>query len=399
MAEFDLYFVEESVIYPDRLVLFRFIEPAFCSFSLTKYLIKMQDTFFKDLKVVELASVLAGPAVGMFFAELGAKVIKVENKTTGGDVTRRWKLPNEPAKAEISAYYCSVNWQKETHLLDLTDGHDRAQVQDWLRTADVVISNFKTASAEKLGVDYPSVKTLNPKIIYAHLTAFGESQNRPAFDVVLQAEAGFLYMCGHLDSEPAKMPVALIDLLAAHQLKEGILLALLHRARTGEGSFVTTSLLESAIASLANQATNWLMGGHIPQRMGTQHPNIAPYGDIFLTKDQKTLLLAVGTERQFRELCRILKMENLLADQRFAINAARVQNRVALRQALAPPIHHWLRANLLEQLDSARVPAASIRTMPEVFELPQAQDMILTEPLDDGRQSRRVRTVAFSLKR
>ncbi len=363
------------------------------------YFHNMQSTFFEDLKVVELASVLAGPAVGLFFAELGAEVIKVENKTTGGDVTRRWKLPNEPTAAEKSAYYCSVNWQKETHLLDLTNADDRVKVHDWLRTADVVISNFKTASAKKLGMDYPSVKSLNSKIIYAQLTAFGESQDRPAFDVVLQAEAGFLYMCGHPDADPAKMPVALIDLLAAHQLKEGILLALLQRERTGEGSFVTTSLLESAIASLANQATNWLMGGHIPQRMGTQHPNIAPYGDIFYTKDEKLLLLAVGTERQFRALCQVLEVNEYPLDKRFATNADRVQHRDALRQALKNPIAQWQRDELLERLHEAKVPAASIRTMPEVFELPEAQEMILTESLADGRLSQRVRTVAFSLKR
>jgi len=359
----------------------------------------MQHTFFKDLKVIELASVLAGPAVGMFFAELGAQVIKIENKTTGGDVTRRWKLPNEAAETTTSAYYCSVNWHKEVHLLDLTNADERAQVHEWLRTADVVISNFKTASAKKLGVDYTTVQQLNPKLVYAQLTAFGEDDDRPAFDVVLQAEAGFLYMCGHADAEPAKMPVALIDLLAAHQLKEGILLALLHRERTGEGSLVTTSLLESAIASLANQATNWLMGGHIPQRMGTQHPNIAPYGDIFYTKDEKPVLLATGTERQFQQLCKILKMEALAKAERFATNAARVQHRSALREALVEPIKNWMRDELLQKLHEANVPAASIRTMPEVFELQKAQEMILTEELDDGRLSKRVQTVAFSMRK
>lgn len=358
----------------------------------------MQKNFFKDLKVIELASVLAGPAVGMFFAELGAQVIKIENKPTGGDVTRRWKLPQEDSTAPTSAYYCSVNWHKEVHLLDLTQVEDQQRVQDWLRDADVVISNFKTSSAQKLGMDYETVKKLNPKIIYAQLTAFGEEEERPAFDVVLQAEAGFLYMTGEPEGNPVKMPIALIDLLAAHQLKEGILVALLHRERSGEGSFVTTSLLESAISSLANQATNWLMVGHIPQRMGTQHPNIAPYGDIFYTQDEKLIVLAVGTERQFQQLCHVLQVQNLATDSRFATNAERVRHRVALRDVLTPVIQQFNRTELLEQLNQYGVPAASIRTLPEVFELPQAQQMILEEQLPDGFLSKRVQTVAFSVK-
>ncbi|MEM6964191.1 MAG: CoA transferase [Bacteroidota bacterium] len=357
----------------------------------------MQNEFFKGLRVVELASVLAGPAVGMFFAELGAEVIKIENKSTGGDVTRQWKLPNEDKNAFHSAYFCSVNWQKRILLKDLTEKADRAEVLDLIRTADVLVSNFKPASAKKMGMDYESLCAINDQLIYAALTSFGKNDYTPAFDIVMQAEAGFLYMCGEPDRDPVRMPVALIDLLAAHQLKEGILLALLKRNETGKGSLVTTSLLESAISSLANQATNWLMGNKIPERMGSQHPNIAPYGDAFYTKDQLPIILAVGTQKQFEKLCEVLQREFLKNDNRFITNTLRVKNRKALNEELARAIQHFEREILLEALKKEGVPVGSIRNMKEVFELEQAQRMILEETLPTGDLTKRVKTVAFEI--
>jgi crotonobetainyl-CoA:carnitine CoA-transferase CaiB-like acyl-CoA transferase len=366
---------------------------------LRSYLI-MTESFFKNqLKVVELASVLAGPAVGMFFAELGAEVIKIENKKTGGDMTRSWKLPTENSDSSYSAYYASVNWHKQSYLLDLESTDDREQAYKLLQDADIVISNYRTQVAEKLGVDYATLAKHNPKLIFAQLNAFDADSERPAFDVVLQAEAGFMYMNGESDGPPVKMPVALIDVLAAHQLKEGILLALLRRAQTGQGAYVETSLFQSAVASLVNQATNWLMAGHIPQRMGTQHPNIAPYGDIYVCHDGKPILLAVGTEKQFRNLCNVLNTKELLENPLFDSNAARVRNRAALNEALGEAFKQTGADELLGRLELAGVPAASIRNMKEVFELPAAQSLILEETLPDATVSKRVKTVAFSISK
>ena len=350
-----------------------------------------------DTKVVELASVLAGPAVGMFFAELGAEVIKVENKKTGGDVTRSWKLPSEDPNAASSAYYASVNWGKTVWMCDLSDPADREQVLAAIRQADIVISNFRQDSARKLGMDYDTLRQGNPRLIFGQITGFGDDNPLPAFDVVLQAEAGFLFMCGEPGGEPVKMPVALIDLLAAHQLKEGLLLALLQRERTGKGAYVSVSLLDSAIASLANQATNWLMAGHIPQRMGSMHPNIAPYGDIFYPADGKPIVLAVGAERHFEALCRCLDLPALPQDERFHTNAARVRHRKALCETLAPAIAKHQRDELLHTLHAAGVPCAGIRNMQEVFELPAAKAMILEALSEEGVCTRRPGTVAFRL--
>ncbi len=367
------------------------------TFALKSERKKMSALIFKDLKVVELASVLAGPAVGMFFAELGAEVIKIENKKTGGDVTRTWRLPSESLAAPLSAYYCSVNWGKEILMLDLEIPEDKAIVLELIAGADVLISNFKPAFAKKTALDYDTLQQVNPRLIYAQLLAFEHDDTIPAFDIVLQAEAGFLHMTGEPDRMPSRMPVALIDLLAAHQLKEAILIALLQRERSGKGSFVQTSLMASALASLANQATNWLMAGHIPQRMGSEHPNIAPYGDVFQTADGKSLVLAIGNDQQFRKLCQCLKLEQLPEDERFRTNPNRVIHRRELVAALRPAFGHFVREELIALFNQNSVPAGSVRNMQEVFELPFAQSMVLEESLPEGGTSKRVKTVAFTV--
>lgn len=357
-----------------------------------------QNELFKGLKVVEFATVLAGPAVGMFFAELGAEVIKIENKTTGGDVTRGWKLPEEDPASPASAYFCSVNWGKKHLFLDLNDTADRNSALDLAAAADVVISNFKPSSARRMEVDAESLRARNPRLIYAQLCSFSDPEDEsPAFDAVLQAEAGFMSMTGEPDRPPVKMPVALIDLLAAHQMKEAILIALLQRERSGQGASIVVSLLESALASLANQAANWLMAGHIPQRMGARHPNIAPYGDTYLCADGQYILLAVGTERQFEQLCRCLSLEQLLLNPDFQTNAMRVKHRNGLNKILRSVLRLKSLDELMALFKSAGVPAARIRDMKAVFELPAAQAMILEEDLPGGNMSKRVKSVAFKI--
>ena len=349
------------------------------------------------LRVVELASVLAGPAVGMFFAELGATVVKIENKTTGGDVTRNWRMPSEHPDTPLPAYYHSVNWGKQSLLLDLTDPADAARVRELIAGADILVSNFTRRKAEKLGVDHLSVKALKPDIIHVNLTAYGENDERPGFDAALQAETGFLYLCGEPDRPPVKMPVALIDILAAHQMKEGVLLALLEKMRTGQGAYITVSLFDAAIASMANQASNWLNTHCIPQRMGNQHPNIAPYGDLYACADGQWLLLAVGTEKQFEQLCVVLGMPELPQDPKFAVNARRVIHRSDLNALLGRAIAQNTREYWVTELQAAGVPVAVPRDMSEVFALPGTERLVLYQTEADGSRSARVRTAIFEL--
>ncbi|MBL7863177.1 MAG: CoA transferase [Cyclobacteriaceae bacterium] len=328
------------------------------------------------IKVLELASVLAGPSVGQFFAELGAGVIKVENLSSGGDVTRTWKGMGEQTD-DRSAYFCSVNWGKKSIALDLNTANERSIVLQLARQSDVVIASYKPGDADKLGVAYHQLKALNPTLIYGQITGYGPDQNRVGYDAVIQAESGFMELNGSAEGPPTKMPVALIDVLAAHHLKEGLLLALLKREKTGQGSFVEVSLIQSAISSLVNQASNWLVAHHLPKRQGSAHPNIAPYGDSFLTKDGKRVLLAIGSNRQFLDLIQVLGLKQLENDVRFSANPERVNNRPALNEFLEKAIEQIESTALMQSLHRKKIPAGLIQNMAEVFEMPTAREILL----------------------
>jgi len=351
---------------------------------------------FKDLIVIELASVLAGPDVGMFFAEVGAKVIKIENKLTNGDVTRKWKSPKESSDAKVSAYYSSINWNKEVLLLNLTDPTDKDRVYDLVKTADIVITNFKPGDDKKLKMDFETLKSINPTIIYGEINGYGASSKRPAYDVVLQAETGFMSMNGSKDSGPLKMPIALIDVLAAHHLKEGLLVALLKKEKTGTGSKVEVSLYDAALASLKNQATNWLMNNEVPKPIGSLHPNIAPYGETFITKDNKAIVLAIGSNKQFIKLLDILDASSIANKKEYKSNQLRVKNRKQLDKDLSPFFKLHSRDKLIDKFIYENVPAGAIHSLDEVFEKDKAKQLVLEENID-GVHTKRVRTSIFKI--
>lgn len=349
-----------------------------------------------DLLVIETAAVLAGPAVGMFFAEQGARVVKVENKRTGGDVTRSWKLPSEDPASPVSAYFSSVNQGKEHVLWDLKDPQDRARFDGLLKNADVLITNHLAADSGKLGLTRERLRTINPRLIHGHIKGFCDQAERPAFDVVLQAETGYISMTGTDADHLAKLPIALIDVLAAHQLKEGLLLALLQRERTGGGVHVEVSLEEAALTGLINQASNQLMAGHVAGPIGTLHPNIAPYGELFRCADGGRIILAVGSQAQFRGLCHVLGLDTLPDDPRFADNPSRVRHRSQLAELLASVIGERERSSLLRDLSAAGAPAGAVLRMDEVMATPAARSMIVESDID-GVPTRRIRGNAFRM--
>lgn len=334
------------------------------------------EAVFKDLKVVELAGVLAGPGVGYFFAELGARVIKIENPNTNGDVTRSWKLKTEDPKESTSAYFWSVNGGKEYLSLDITQNTSLQKLYALLREADIVITNYKCGDAEKLKVDYPTLSSLNSQLIYASITGFGDEVHRSAYDLILQAESGFMSINGEPNSEPLKLPLPLIDILAGHQLKEAILIAILKRYQTNKGAHVTVSLFDSAIASLVNQATNWLVAHSLPKAIGSTHPNIAPYGELFKTKDGQLITFAIGSNKQFQHLCDLLQYPSLAKDPKYANNQQRVNNRTQLYSLLYDYIVKLNYKDLFEHCLEKEIPIGKIRNMKEVFELPEAQNML-----------------------
>ena len=350
----------------------------------------------KDIRVLELANVLAGPSVGVALAELGATVIKIENLLTCGDVTRTWKLPSEDKDTDISGYFSCVNWGKKSVSVDISTDEGLNIIYSLTRVCDIILVSYKPGDAEKLKVDYKTLNKWNNRIIYAQVTGYGQNNPRSGYDAIIQAESGFTYMNGEQGGQPVKMPVALMDILAGHQLKEAILLALFTRERAGKGSYVETSLIKSGVSALANQAANWLVGNTIPGRMGSDHPNIVPYGTIYYSRDNKPVVLAIGNDKQFADLCSILGNIDLSKDERFSENFYRVKNRFELNQILQKLISAVDREELIKELDKKNVPAGGVFDMKEVFEQPEAAELIMEGKMDNEKTLKGMRTVAFS---
>jgi crotonobetainyl-CoA:carnitine CoA-transferase CaiB-like acyl-CoA transferase len=352
---------------------------------------------FADLKVLDLSTVLAGPSVATFFAELGAHVIKVESPFNGGDVTRSWRLPGESAASSVSAYFASVNFGKHYLEMDLGDSGSRPQLDELIAESDVVIVNFKHGDDVKFKLTSADIHGIQPRAVYAALTGFASDINRIAYDVVLQAESGHMFMNGTPQSGPVKMPVAMIDIIAAHQLKEGILCALYLRETTDRGSTVRCTLEEAALTALANQASNYLMSGHIPQPLGSLHPNIAPYGETMRCADDRFIVLAVGSNVQFDALCKLIDQTHLLVDERFASNAQRVIHRKALAEALKPVFALHSCEDWMSRLNAAGVPAGEVKNMAQVMVGAAAKQMI-REEIIDGQMTKRMSSVGFRLE-
>ena len=347
----------------------------------------------ENLTVIDASTVLAGPSVGTFFAELGATVIKVENPIIP-DVTRSWKLENEDQESSISAYYASVNYLKTEVALDLKNPNEHTSFLERIKTADILISNFKHGDETKLGIEDETLHRINPRLIIGKINGFGEESDRVAYDLILQAETGFMSMNGTPKSGPVKMPVALIDVLAGHQLKEALLLALLERSTTGKGSVVSVSLYDAAVCSLINQASNYLMAGKIPERIGSAHPNISPYGELFTTFDGDTVTFAIGSNAHFVKLCQFLKLEQLTTDERFYENINRVKNRTALREIIDEKVKQLHTQDIIQTLIAANVPVAKVKDLQEVFEDEAAQSLIREEQ-NSGKTTKRVTSIAF----
>ncbi|NVK27122.1 MAG: CoA transferase [Flavobacteriia bacterium] len=341
------------------------------------------------LKVVELATVLAGPEVGRFLAELGASVVKYEPPK--GDVTRGWRLADEDSTSSISAYFAAINAQKSYAQLDLKSSLGVDALQGLLAGADILLTNFKPEDEAAFGLTSDVLKSKFPRLIWGKITGFSSDVNRPAFDVVLQAETGWISMTGQPNQLPSKLPVAMIDVIAAHQLKEAILLALLEREKTGKGSHWMVSLEEASFSALANQATNYWMNGQVAKAMGTGHPNIAPYGDLLPTRDEKWAVPAIGSHAQFQKFTELLNLPELANDLRFRSNVDRVTNRSALIEELSKASAQWNSEDLNKACGDQRIPLGIVRSIDEVLDSPQAQNVALDEEID-GRQTRRVKS-------
>lgn len=348
---------------------------------------------FSNLTIIDCSSVLAGPSVGTFFAELGAKVIKIEHPSHA-DVTRTWKLPSEKENDSVSAYFSSVNFGKEYLSLDLKNEKDYTTFIELISTADMLLSNFKKGDDVKLKLTDTLLRASNPTLIHGKINGFGTESDRVAYDLILQAETGFMSMNGTPESGPVKMPVALIDVLAAHHLKEGLLIALLERQNSQLGKTVSVSLYDAAVCSLANQASNYLMEQHTAQRIGSLHPNIAPYGELFSTKDQQLITFAIGSDIHFQKLCAFLRLSELTTDQRFEDNPSRVKNRSVLATLIQEKIEQLSTEAIILEMNKQFVPVGKITPINEVFEQKTAQQLVRKEIIQ-GKETLRVSQIGF----
>lgn len=328
------------------------------------------------IRVIELARVLAGPWAGQMLADMGADVIKVENPT-GGDDTRAWGPPFvESADGEnlSAAYYHSTNRGKRSIDIDFREEEGRKIVLDLIRDADVVIENFKRGGLVKYGLDYESLKAINPKLVYCSITGFGQTgpyADFAGYDYIVQGMSGFMSVTGSPDGEPMKAGVAIADIFTGIYSVTAIQAALIHVMKTGEGQMIDMALLDVQAGVMANQNLNYLVSGKSPVRLGNAHPNISPY-EVMPTADGH-LILAVGNDGQFARLCAILGLEGVTDDERFATNKARVANKVEVRRIVSAETVKWTKRDLLTACEQNAVPAGPINTIGDMFDDPQVK--------------------------
>ncbi len=331
------------------------------------------------LKVLDLSRVLAGPWAGQLLGDLGADVVKVERPGPGDD-TRTWGPPwvkdETGADSRQAAYFQCANRNKRSVAIDIATPEGQAQVRALAAQADVVLENFKVGGLAGYGLDYASLAADNPHLVYCSITGFGQTgpyAPRAGYDFLIQGMGGLMSLTGRSDAEdgagPQKVGVALVDVMTGLYATIAVLAALSHRDRTGEGQHIDMALLDVQVATLANQASNYLTSGVAPRRMGNAHPNIVPYQD-FPTADGD-MILAIGNDGQFARFCTAAGHSEWAADERFATNPARVANRTVLIPLLRQATVMKTTAEWISTLESLAVPCGPINRLPEVFDDPQ----------------------------
>ena len=342
------------------------------------------------LKVLDMSRILAGPWAGQLLADLGADVIKIERPKCGDD-TRSWGPPylkdREGNDTEDAAYFFCANRGKKSVTVDITCPEGQEIIRQLAGQSDVLIENYKVGGLAKYGLDYHSLSKINPKLIYCSITGFGQTgpyAKLPGYDFLIQGMGGLMSVTGEPDDpekgtgSPIKVGVAVTDLFTGLYASNAIQAALIERQSSGLGQYIDLALLDVQAATLANQASNYLVGGLVPERLGNAHPNIVPY-QAFSTSDGH-IIIAVGNDQQFSRLCDALKRSDLANDERFKTNAARVNNRKHLCDVIHQNLKQHGSAHWLEKLKQCSVPCGPINTIDQVFEDPQvlARGMVIS---------------------
>lgn len=339
------------------------------------------------LRVLDLSRVLAGPWATQILADFGAEVIKVE-KPGEGDDTRGWGPPfitNADGSKGDAAYFLSANRGKWSVAIDMATPEGQRLIRELAAKSDIVMENFKVGGLRKYGLDYESLKAVNPRLIYCSLTGFGQTgpyAQRAGYDFMIQGMGGIMSVTGQPDGAPGagpmKVGVAFADIFTGLYCVIAIEAALFHRERTGEGQQIDVALLDTQVGVLANQALNCLVGGKAPTRLGNAHPNIVPY-QTFATKDGY-IIMAVATDRQFKEYSAIIGLPHLAGDERFRQNCGRVTNRAELIPLLEGPMKTRTTAEWVEAFETAAIPCGPINTIDQVF----ANEQVLARGMQIG---------------
>lgn len=327
--------------------------------------------------VLDLTRILAGPTCTQLLGDLGATIIKVENPRTGGDDTRTWgpnyarDIQGDPT--DLSAYFMAANRNKHSLALDIGDPEGQAILRHLTARADVLIENFKPDGLKKYGMDHATLCAAHPALVYCSISGFGQTgpnSAQPGYDLMAQGYGGIMSITGAPDGAPVKVGVGIADVMCGMYATVGILAALRYRDRTGEGQHIDLSLVDSAMAWLVNEGTNYLTSGQAPERRGNAHPNIVPY-DAFACADGH-ILLAVGNDAQFARLCDALDLSPLASDARFITNQARIENRDSLMLSLRPAMLTLGKDELLQRLQAVNVPCGPINTVEQALTSDQA---------------------------
>lgn len=350
----------------------------------------------KGFRVLDMSRVLAGPWAGQLLADLGAEVIKIERPGIGDD-TRRWGPPyakdaNGEELADAAYFYCA-NRGKKSVCIDITTAEGQKSIRQLARDSDVLIENYKVGGLAKYELDYDSLKTVNPKLVYCSITGFGQTgpyAHRPGYDFLIQGMGGLMSITGEPDESdsqtggPVKVGVAVTDIFTGLYAANAIQGALLERQKSGVGQHIDLALLDVQAAVLANQATNYLVGDMIPQRLGNAHPNIVPY-QAFPTADSH-IIITIGNDQQFARFCEVLGEPELANDERYSTNSARVTNRTVLCNKISDFLKGQTSAYWLKCLERNHIPCGPINRIDEVFDNPQivARDMLIEMTNSEG---------------
>ena len=358
-------------------------------------------------RVLDMSRILAGPWAGQLLADLGADVIKIERPKCGDD-TRSWGPPylkdREGNDTEDAAYFFCANRGKKSVTVDITCPEGQEIIRQLVRQSDVLIENYKVGGLANYGLDFHSLSNINPELIYCSITGFGQTgpyANLPGYDFLIQGMGGLMSVTGEPDDpeketgSPTKVGVAVTDLFTGLYASNAIQAALIERQNSGLGQYIDLALLDVQTATLANQASNFLIGGVVPKRLGNAHPNIVPY-QAFPTSDGH-IIIAVGNDQQFSRLCDALGEADLASDERFKTNAARVNNRKSLCDVIQQNLKQHGSAHWLDKLKQHKVPCGPINTIEQVFEDPQvlAREMVVSSP---ERRSGEVKMVGSPIK-